>query len=104
LRRLIDAGILRAVSVGFIPVEMEDREGSKYGTRFIKQDLVETSLVSVPANPNALAVAKGLKVSRETIDAVFVRHGERTSSIARGVSGEHAERNVNLRPTMTPHQ
>lgn len=103
LRRLIDAGILRAVSVGFIPVEMEEREGSKYGTRFIKQDLVETSLVSVPANPNALAVAKGLKVSREIIDAVFVRHGERTRSIARGVSGEHAERNVNQKAsTMTP--
>src|SRR6266436_4639676 len=52
IRRLIDAGILKAVSVGFRPIESASREDSKYGgMRYIRSELVETSLVSVPANP-----------------------------------------------------
>jgi HK97 family phage prohead protease len=55
IRSLIEAGILRAVSVGFRPIDStplnpKDMWG---GMKFTKQELVETSLVSVPANPNA---------------------------------------------------
>lgn len=77
IRNLIEAGILRAVSVGFRPVESTALEGSRNGgRRYLKSELLETSLVSVPANPNAIAVAKSLNVSRETLDVVFAKNGE----------------------------
>ena len=78
IRRLIDAGILKAVSVGFRPLAHETRkndDGDFIGFHFTKQELVECSLVSVPANPNALSVAKSLKVSSATLDLVFAGHG-----------------------------
>ena len=65
--RLYKAGILRAVSVGFIPLEKEMGEGadeewgvpSKKPRRiYLKQDLLELSAVPVPANPNALVNAE----------------------------------------------
>lgn len=43
-------GYLRAFSVGFIPKEMD-------GDTFKKQELLEISAVTVPSNPNALALA-----------------------------------------------
>jgi HK97 family phage prohead protease/HK97 family phage major capsid protein len=93
IRKLIDAGILRAVSVGFKPVETKDREGTKWGSVYVKSELVETSLVSVPANPNALAIAKSLKISPATIDLVFAEQGNRsTGTKRRGFTGEHASR------------
>jgi HK97 family phage prohead protease len=92
IRRLIDAGILKAVSVGFRPKEYEplDKDDPFGGYRFTKQELVETSLVSVPANPNALAVAKSLGISPATIDAIFAESGKRDGLKRRGFSGKHA--------------
>ena len=75
IRRLVDADILRAVSVGFRPKESKPRSETDWGLFFTKSELVETSLVSVPANPNALAVAKSLKISPATIDLVFAGKG-----------------------------
>src|SRR5215831_6112225 len=69
IRGLVEAGILRAVSVGFKPLASHPVDTSKndpmgFGPKvFTKCELVECSLVSIPANPNALAVAKSLKVS-----------------------------------------
>ena len=77
IRALIDAGILKAVSVGFRPVESKPRKESDWGVFFTKAELVETSVVSVPANPNALAVAQSLKISPATIDLVFRRERQR---------------------------
>ena len=51
-------GIMRAVSVGFRPMEFE-REGG--GARFTKQELLELSAVSVPAHPHALARMMGAR-------------------------------------------
>jgi HK97 family phage prohead protease len=94
IRRLMKAGILKAVSVGFRPIEMEplDKDAGPWGPqKFIKQELVETSLVSVPANPNALAVAKSLNVSQDTIDFVFAEHGAKdTRAVRLEKTGEHA--------------
>jgi len=57
VRRLVAQGILRAVSVGFRPVTYEpldEKADSFWGPfRYLKQELLETSVVSVPANPNA---------------------------------------------------
>ena len=93
IRKLMNAGILRAVSVGFHAIKMEDRkddEGHWLGWHFVEQELVETSLVSVPANPNALAVAKSLGISPQTIDVVFAKHGKRGGIARRGFVGKHA--------------
>ncbi len=79
MRKLIEAGILKAVSVGFRPIESSPRkESTKGGLFYGKSELVETSVVSVPANPNALAVAKMLRISDETRDLVFAKHGDET--------------------------
>lgn len=55
--RLVDGGFLRATSVGFRPskyVLNEDRRGID----FTEQELLEFSIVPVPANPEALIVAR----------------------------------------------
>jgi HK97 family phage prohead protease len=71
----VNAKILRAVSVGFREIQSEPLQGSKGGIRYIKQDLIECSLVGIPANPNALAVAKSLNISRDTISMIFADKG-----------------------------
>lgn len=70
---LVEQGILRAVSVGFMPIEAEPIDPQRpYGPqRYKKQELRECSLVSVPANPAALAVAKSLNLSDETMSMAF---------------------------------
>ena len=75
LINLIEAGVLRAVSVGFRPIESKPRPETDWGYFYIKQRLMETSLVSVPANPNALLVARSLKTSSSTMNLVFAEHG-----------------------------
>jgi HK97 family phage major capsid protein/HK97 family phage prohead protease len=94
IRRLIDADILKAVSVGFRPTQSEPLDPENRGLfapqRYIKQELVECSLVSVPANPNALAVVKALKISPATVDLVFAKHGNRDQTRRLGLVGKHA--------------
>ena len=67
-------GVLRAVSVGFTVnswddvEEMENDDGELTGgLRFLKSELLELSLVSVPANRHALMRAKALNISENTI-------------------------------------
>ena len=54
----VKAGVIRAGSVGFRPIEIEipGKEDGKDGTRLIfrKQELLEFSICNVPANPFAL--------------------------------------------------
>jgi HK97 family phage prohead protease len=73
IRDLVREGVLRTVSVGFQPVAREPltKEASpQHGPfRFKKQILLECSLVSVPANPNALALAKDFP--RDVLAEVF---------------------------------
>ena len=66
----VKAGVLRAVSVGFHSDSFEPL-GKGGGLRFTEAELVECSLVSVPANPNALAIARSLGLSRETRALIF---------------------------------
>lgn len=77
---LVEQGVLRAVSVGFRPVESEpiDKSQPYKGTRYTKQELLETSLVSVPANPAALALAKSMNVSDDTLTLAFGGHAGMT--------------------------
>lgn len=105
IRKLIEADILRAVSVGFRPVESKQISPDSFGEIYTKQELVETSVVTVPANPNALAVAKSLGISRETMDVVFAKKGtEITITQRSGSKGKHAETHSskNGKQNMTP--
>ena len=56
---LVEQSILRAVSVGFSVLEFGAKGKSQYD--FEKQELHEVSLVSVPSNVNALAIARALQ-------------------------------------------
>jgi HK97 family phage major capsid protein/HK97 family phage prohead protease len=88
---LIEQDVLRAVSVGFIPLKSEpiDAKRPYDGTRFIKQELLECSLVSVPANPAALQLAKSLNISDETLSLAFGEHADvRRKDVT--ANGEHA--------------
>jgi len=90
LHALIDAGILRAVSVGFRPIKQEPMNSEEpWGpSRYLKSELVECSIVSIPANPNALAVAKSLNISSDTRSLIF---GEPAEIVRRdGKPGEPA--------------
>ena len=75
VRSLVEQRILRSVSVGFQPQEMEpmkDKSGRPTGGyKFMKSALHECSLVAVPCNPNALATAKGLGADRELLKEIF---------------------------------
>jgi HK97 family phage prohead protease/HK97 family phage major capsid protein len=90
--RLVRQGILKAVSVGFKPIKrepMDEKADEFFGPfKYLKQKLVECSLVSIPANPNALSVAKSLRVSDKTMRLVFAKNGN-TNGTQR--NGEHAE-------------
>lgn len=58
---LVKAGVVSAVSIGFTPIETEplDPSNPKKGPqRYVKSELGEFSFVSVPANKDALTVAR----------------------------------------------
>jgi HK97 family phage prohead protease len=56
VRQMILGGFLTATSVGFAPLKYAFSEdpGRKYGIDFLEQELLEFSIVTVPANPDAL--------------------------------------------------
>jgi len=81
--RLVDQGVLRAVSVGFQPIDREPLADNS-GVLFKEQELLEASLVTVPANPSALSVARSLQISDETIGLVFGELARTNAPITRG--------------------
>jgi len=94
IRALIDHDVIKAVSVGFHALEAEPLvKGDPFaGNRFKRMELVECSLVTVPANPNALAVAKSLNISNDTVDLVFAKPGSRgVVDLRRSLTGKPAE-------------
>lgn len=56
--RLYAQKFMHAVSVGFYPIEYTMAADRKWGVNYIQQGLLEYSCVPVPANPDALAVAR----------------------------------------------
>ena len=58
--RMVKAGFVKAVSVGFIPLEYSfvNNNERPFGIDFTKQELLEISVCPVPCNPNALQEAK----------------------------------------------
>lgn len=55
--KLVDGGFLRATSVGFRPMKFTINE-ERRGLDFVEQELLEFSVVPVPANPEALMVSR----------------------------------------------
>lgn len=77
VRSLVQQRILRAVSVGFLPtVEpkyLRDAESKAVtGYEFVGQELLEISLVAVPANPEALSVVRSFNLSDEDQRRLFL--------------------------------
>ena len=68
VRRLVEGGFLKTVSVGFAPIEWAQAKDKSRpgGVDFTKSELLEISIVPIPANPNALVQAKaaGIDVDR----------------------------------------
>lgn len=62
---LAKAGVLRAVSVGFDPIEFQPNKSGGYD--YVKWELMELSLVAVPANPGARIIARSIEL--ETAEA-----------------------------------
>ena len=54
---LVEANVLRGISIGFLPIEFSFIEGGA-GRLFTKIELLETSTVPIPANPQALVTGK----------------------------------------------
>jgi len=66
---LIKAGVINAASIGFIPKEYDyiDPKEPWSGRRFSSCEMLEFSFVSVPCNPDALIVERGLLAAEEQI-------------------------------------
>lgn len=60
-RGLAKAGILRGISAGIDPRETEPIRGSYGGIRVLAAELLEVSLVSVPADADALVTARAFR-------------------------------------------
>lgn len=69
VRKLYDDGILKTVSVGFIPKERQ-------GNVITKAELLEVSFVPVPANPEALSMAKAMQAVHEFEKKFFKKNNE----------------------------
>lgn len=76
--RHVAAGSIKTVSIGFIPNwdEVEgivDAEGYWTGFRFLESEMIECSLVPIPANPDALVKDAGgdFKLARDLIEEVL---------------------------------
>lgn len=83
--KMVKAKWLRAVSVGFRPLKAPEQITNEKGNwtggyRFLKQELLELSVVGVPALPTALNVAKSLHVPERDYSRIFV---DEESAVAR---------------------
>lgn len=65
---MVKAGFLNATSVGFAGIEANKSKDRERGYDFMKQELLEFSIVPVPANPEAL-VQRGLEESQVKVYA-----------------------------------
>ncbi len=76
---LVEAGILNATSVGFAVKSAEKRKDAngkpRRGSIIHKAVLREVSLVSVPANQNAIRIAKSMAISEDVVKSLVSFEG-----------------------------
>lgn len=83
--RLLAATAIKACSIGFMPLDAEwivDAEGrNTWGLDFIESALLECSVCSVPANPDALAKAAGgdMRLAAEMFERFLDTYCEKTA-------------------------
>lgn len=67
---LIKAGVLNAISIGFIPLESVsiDPKDSWGAKRYTKCEMLEASIVSVPCNSNALIIERTIDTCQQEKD------------------------------------
>jgi len=65
IEKMVKEGFLNAVSVGFDPIEYTERDTDSWSYHFTKQELLEISIVTVPANAEALVVARSFDPNPE---------------------------------------
>lgn len=106
--RGLQGGFINASSVGFLPtVEPnpiraepdEDGYARLTGFEFVGQELLELSVVSVPANPAALALARELRISEASQRRLFA---DDERAVAR-VAAEQRRRTITLARLRTGH-
>ena len=96
---MVDQGFVQAASVGFLPLATNpifDADKNLTGFEFIAQELLELSVVTVPANPNALQLARSFALSGEEMRCLFddgaaarVAAAARTRTITLSRLGRH---------------
>ena len=93
VRKLVAQNVLRAVSVGFRPIEQQplDKNASEmFGPfKFTKSELLECSLVAVPANPHSLLTAKSLGIADNFMAEVFRKTAETSPKPVHAEPGKH---------------
>jgi len=94
VKALWDEGVLCTVSVGFKPIDWEQRDTG--GTYYKRQELLEVSIVPVPANPNAhKQVMKALGLTAREAEKVLIivndkpRRRDRQGDLQRLIMKEH---------------
>lgn len=83
---MVKAKFLNAVSVGFQALDMEprfDKAGQFVGYNFLRQALRELSIVPVPANPDALAIARELNLNDSQKSLLFVSERQALTAMNR---------------------
>jgi len=101
LRSLVEQRILKAVSIGFgvdeaVPIKQTG------GYKFTKTRLLECSLVSVPANQQALRV-KGLSLSDEAVNLFFTSDDDSSNKRAINKSLEAIDKQTPLGAIQKPN-
>jgi HK97 family phage prohead protease len=83
---MVNEGILVAMSVGFMPLAdptpIFDANKQLTGFEFNGQELLENSIVTVPANPNALQLAKSFPLTDEERQVLFTQEPDRSKIAA----------------------
>lgn len=69
IEAMVSNRIIKSSSVGFVPKQMEIIERDEgFGIRFRRQELIEFSIVPVPANPDAVLLGKDLGIDMKPLD------------------------------------
>src|SRR5262245_18540916 len=105
VRSLLEQKILRAVSVGFQPIKREkldDNASEFWGPfRFLKSELLEASLVAVPANPHAVALMRSMNLSPDLCRTFFRKPADEGALATRAIS--HGQPAESLALRASPH-
>ena len=85
VRNAWDQGFLRAASISWLPLESRPVEGGRL--RDTRSELLEWSIVSVPADPDALRESQRLLISAYVEEEEMGEMGEIGAAVRRAVRG-----------------